>query len=260
MRLQLPLVRLLEGGGGSVAPRSRRAARRRSWSTRRTRRRASCRSRRSMAQAPVVSAALGAVAGLPAARLVASHFSLMARDTAQVLIAGPALVERARGVHATKEELGGARVHLRSGVVDNAADDERRRVRAGAPLPVLSADERVAVRAGRATATIRPTAPRRSCSRLVPRERRKTLQDAPRARARARRGELLRARARVRPLARSRGLARLRGQPVGVLANDPNFYAGAMTAQARAEAAPLRRAVRHLPPADRLASSTSPAS
>jgi len=45
------------------------------------------------------------------------------------------------------------------------------------------------------------------------------------------------------------GLARLRGQPVGLLANDPNFYAGAMTAQG---AQKLRRFVElcdtfHLP-------------
>jgi len=34
------------------------------------------------------------VAGFPAARLVASHFSVMTRQTAQVLTGGPALVER----------------------------------------------------------------------------------------------------------------------------------------------------------------------
>ena len=43
---------------------------------------------------PVASAALGPVAGLPAARLVASHFSVMTKRS-QVLIAGPAVVKRA---------------------------------------------------------------------------------------------------------------------------------------------------------------------
>ena len=47
-----------------------------------------------MQAVPVASAAVGAVAGFPAARLAASHFSVMTRDTAQVLIGGPALVER----------------------------------------------------------------------------------------------------------------------------------------------------------------------
>ena len=48
----------------------------------------------------------------------------MTRDTAQVLTGGPALVERALGKRVAKEELGGSQVHLRSGVVDNAGEDE----------------------------------------------------------------------------------------------------------------------------------------
>ena len=69
------------------------------------------------------SAALGAVAGFPAARLVASHYALMARDTSQVLVAGPAVVERALGEKLSKEELGGAQVHGRNGVVDDGYDN-----------------------------------------------------------------------------------------------------------------------------------------
>ena len=69
-----------------------------------------------MSLVPVVSAAVGPVAGLPAARLVASHFSIMTRDTAQVMIGGPALVERAFGRSINKEELGGSQIHLRSGL------------------------------------------------------------------------------------------------------------------------------------------------
>ena len=61
---------------------------------------------------------------IPGGRLVASHFSVMTEHTAQVLIGGPALVTRALGVKMTKEELGGAAVHLRSGIVDNLAADE----------------------------------------------------------------------------------------------------------------------------------------
>jgi hypothetical protein len=54
---------------------------------------------------PVASAALGPVAGLPAARLVASHFTVMTQNAA-VLIAGPQVVKRALGHDMTKEELG----------------------------------------------------------------------------------------------------------------------------------------------------------
>ena len=41
------------------------------------------------------------------------------------MIGGPALVERALGLTRSKEQLGGASVHLKSGVVDNVADDEQ---------------------------------------------------------------------------------------------------------------------------------------
>jgi acetyl-CoA carboxylase carboxyltransferase component len=73
---------------------------------------------------PVVSAALGPVAGLPAARFVASHFRVMTKKTAQLLVAGPAVVERAFGKKMTKEELGGSHIHQLNGVTDNVADSE----------------------------------------------------------------------------------------------------------------------------------------
>jgi acetyl-CoA carboxylase carboxyltransferase component len=246
VRLQLPLLRLLEGGGGSVAPRAgAKPAVQTLESVNAPPRFLSL--AQAMAQAPVVSCALGAVAGLPAARLVASHLALMARGTAQVLVAGPALVERARGVRATKEELGGAQVHLRSGVVDNAADDERgvfalaRRFLSYLPTNVHEPAPVVACAdpADRVEDEL---------LELVPRDRRKTYK--------MRRAlELVLDRESFLELApefgRSLvvGLARLQGQPVGVLANDPSFYAGAMTAEA---AQKLRRHVElcdtfHLP-------------
>ena len=46
---------------------------------------------------PVVSAALGPVAGFPAGRLAASHFSVMVKSLSQVMVAGPAVVARALG-------------------------------------------------------------------------------------------------------------------------------------------------------------------
>ena len=77
-----------------------------------------------MATVPVATAALGAVAGLPAGRLGASHFSVMSKTTAQILTAGPAVVARAMGEQKTKEELGGWKVHTKNGTVDNGAEDE----------------------------------------------------------------------------------------------------------------------------------------
>ncbi|MFC4270037.1 propionyl-CoA carboxylase [Sneathiella chungangensis] len=117
---RVPLVRMLEGGGGSVAkgkgggtvgspayekPRFLSIA-------------------KLMGEVPVASAALGPVAGFPAARFAASHFSVMTRETAQLLIAGPALVERALNIKISKEDLGGASVHSRNAVAANIAKDE----------------------------------------------------------------------------------------------------------------------------------------
>jgi acetyl-CoA carboxylase carboxyltransferase component len=121
VQYKLPLVRLHEGSGGSVGGTGGKSpslpgpvnapARFRSVA-------------QAMATVPVATAALGAVAGLPAGRLVASHFSVMSKATAQILTAGPAVVARAMGEQKTKEELGGWKVHTKNGTVDNGAEDE----------------------------------------------------------------------------------------------------------------------------------------
>ena len=114
---RVPLIRLHEGAGGSVGgkslpgpvfapPRFRSVA-------------------EAMAAVPVATGAMGAVAGMPAARLVAAHFSVLSKATGQVLVAGPHVVKRAMGEDLTKEELGGWQVHAKNGTVDNAAEDER---------------------------------------------------------------------------------------------------------------------------------------
>ena len=125
LTLGVPLVRLHEGAGGAVGGQAAKKgaaggpAGAPVFEEPRFASVAQC-----LASVPVASAALGAVAGLPAARLVASHFSVM-HASAQVLTAGPAVVARALGYHATKDALGGAALHRRSGVVDNIVQDER---------------------------------------------------------------------------------------------------------------------------------------
>ena len=223
VRLRLPLVRLLEGGGGSV---TRSAGRRLPEPVYAPHRFHSI--MQAMASAPVASAALGAVAGFPAARLAASHFAVMARGTAQVMIGGPALVERALGVETDKEALGGAAVHLRSGVVDNVAEDEAdalaqvRRFLSYLPgnvdelPPVTSCDDP-------------PDRREETLLEIVPRERRRVYDARRLLRAVLDRDSFFEMTA---GFGRSQvtGLARLAGVPVGVWANDPRFYAGAMTA------------------------------
>ncbi len=123
LKYRIPLIRLHEGAGGSVTGNSGKGTpapppapvyqAHRFASVGRT-----------LASVPVASAALGPVAGMPAGRLVSSHYSVMTRHTAQVLIGGPALVERALGYSIDKNELGGAAVHEQTGVVDDVVEDE----------------------------------------------------------------------------------------------------------------------------------------
>lgn len=226
-RYRVPLVRLLEGGGGSVRgggrkggtvgepvyvePRFKIIA-------------------DAMSQVPIASAALGAVAGFPAGRLVASHFSLMTRHTAQVLIGGPALVERALGVRMTKEELGGAEVHALSGVVDNIAEDEHdafrqiRRFLSYLPSHVWE-------RAPRTACDDPPERMEPELLDAVPRDANAPFDMRGIVAMIVDRDSLFEMGATYGP-SQICALARLNGQPVGVLANDCRHYAGAMTAEA----------------------------
>jgi acetyl-CoA carboxylase carboxyltransferase component len=226
VRRRAPLVRLIEGGGASVAGAS--GVRGRSGYDFTAASPLNLLALDALATVPVACAALGPVAGYPAARLVASHFSVMTRETAQVLTGGPVLVERALGEKATKEQLGGADVHLRSGVVDNLAEDEEdafRQIRRFlAYLP----------------SSVHEPAPVVECFDPAGREEAELLEIVPRNRRRAykvrRVIELIVDRDSFFELAplfgRSQvtGLARLRGHPLGVIANDPVHDGGAMTA------------------------------
>lgn len=226
-RYKVPLVRFLEGGGGSVTGPAGAKQAAMGDAVYSPHRFASI--ARAMATAPVVSAAVGAVAGLPAARLVSSHFSVMTRSTSQVLIAGPAVVERALGETKTKEELGGPEVHLRSGVVDNLAEDEVdvctqiRRFLSYLPTnvwelpPVAPVDDD-------------PSRCEEELLSIVPRNRRRIYEMRRIIELVVDRGSFFEVAPHYGP-GQIVGLARLRGQPVGVLGNDPRFYAGAMSAE-----------------------------
>ena len=219
---RVPLVRLHQGAGGSVAGSGSKTV---GTPVNAPPRFASV--AQAMATVPVASAGLGAVAGLPAARLVASHFSVMT-ETTQVLVAGPAVVERALGRRPSKEAMGGPEVHARNGVVDNLAADEPaafaeiRRFLSYLPpnvweLPPCTAADDPADR--RAEELIE----------IVPRNRRK-LYDMRRVIALVLDEGSFFEICRLYGRGTITGLARLAGQPVGVLANDCWHLAGAMTA------------------------------
>ena len=230
-RLRLPLVRFLEGGGGSVRGSSKRSAPAAAgdpvYATHRF-----VSIARALRTAPVVSAGLGAVAGLPAARLAASHLAIMTRANSQVLIGGPALVERALGEKKTKEELGGAQVHGKSGVVDlvvEAEDDVF-----GAIRRFLSyLPTRVGELAPRATPdwwTIGRDAPKKICSRSCRAIAAVSTTCAGCSRLVFDLGSLYEM-SRFYGRSQITALARLDGWPVGVFANDPSVQGGAMGAE-----------------------------
>ena len=129
--------------------------------------------------------------GLGAARVVASHFSVIVRGTAQLFVAGPPVVAMAgMGEAPDKEELGGARAQTAAGAVDNEADDEEdafaqlKRFLSYLPGSVWEAPP------CRRRRPIRPTAARRSCSSIIPRDARQPydMRRDPRARLRPRLG------------------------------------------------------------------------
>ena len=227
VQYRVPLVRLLEGGGGSVKGGSKKGGTTGEpvYAEPRFKIIADA-----LSEIPVVSAAMGAVAGFPAGRLVASHFSVMTKYTAQIMIGGPALVERALGVSLSKDELGGAQVHASSGIVDNLANDE------------YDAFDQVQKFLSYLPNSVWQRTPRIACEDPVDRMEEALLSIVPRAANTAfdmraivnmvvDQGSFFEMGAAFGP-SQICGFARLDGQPVGVLANDCHYYAGAMTAEA----------------------------
>ena len=222
--MRVPLVRLLEGAGGSVKSIESMGVSYVSeivgWEY----------AVKNLSTVPVVAAALGPLAGLPAAEAPASHFSVMVKGAAQVFSAGPPLVEAASGEQVTKEELGGWEVATRAGTIDNAVDSEAeafaeiRRFLSYLPahvweLPPVTAERgrpqaarsRSARRGARRVAdrsTSAPSSPRSAtpgaCSRSGPRCGRAVVGT----------------------------LARLDGHPVAVLGTDANFDGAGFSTEA----------------------------
>jgi acetyl-CoA carboxylase carboxyltransferase component len=75
--------------------------------------------------APVVAVVLGPCAGEPALEVALAQYAIMVEGQSMVAAGGPPVVKAAIGVDVSKEELGGAAVHVRiSGMIDAAAPDE----------------------------------------------------------------------------------------------------------------------------------------
>ncbi|KAF8639467.1 hypothetical protein AX17_001487 [Amanita inopinata Kibby_2008] len=120
-KARVPLIRLLDGssGGGSVAVYLSHGA------TYIPPLAGLGQSMDAMAVVPIVSALLGPVVGLAAAKAALSHFSVMVKGLSQLFAAGPPVVKQATFENLSKEELGGWEIHAQNGTVDNLATSER---------------------------------------------------------------------------------------------------------------------------------------
>ena len=230
LKYKIPLIRLHEGGGGSVTGSGGSAKRPKIpnseavFSKNRFQSLAKC-----LGIVPVATAALGPVAGLPAARIVASHFSVMTNNS-QVIIAGPAVVKRALGIEITKEKLGGPEVHLKSGVVNNLAEDEEDALHQIQTFLSYLPDNFMSL-----PPYISPndTSNRmeEDLSSIIPENRRKTYDMRKLLKLVLDKDSFFEI-SKMYGSSIITGLARLNGHAVAILANDCMFYAGAMTADA----------------------------
>jgi len=223
--LGIPIVRLVDGSGGGGSVKSLETDRRSfvpfnpGWDL----------VVDNLAAVPVVGLCLGSVAGLGAARVVTSHYSVMVRGTSQLFVAGPPVVART-GEDVDKETLGGADVHARNGVVDDEVgteDEAFERARRFLSYLPSSVDDLPP----RASSGDDPARRDESLRDAIPRDARKVYKVRDIIDAVVDRGTFFELGRRYGGPAVT-GLARLDGWPVALLAGDPYSYGGGWTADA----------------------------
>ena len=222
--LRLPHIRLVDGMGGGGSVKTIEMAGRtyipelRGWDV----------IVRHLAIAPSVSLALGSVAGIGAARVATSHYSVIVKGSAQMMIAGPALVDWASLGDVSKEELGASKIHTRNGAIDDEVATEAEAFEAArrflSYLP-SSADELPPV----SEPTDDPQRREESLLSIVPKDPRHVYRMHDVVEAVVDQGSFFEI---GRKWGRSMitGLARLNGIPVAIFAENPRVYGGAWTA------------------------------
>lgn len=220
---EMPLVRLVDTAGGSVKlleqQQSTKIPGYARWP-----------SIGLLGKVPVVGMALGACAGLGAIKVGISHFSVMVKDQGFVFAGGPPVVKQGLGRDVTKEELGGSRVHTRSGVVMNEARDEAdafdqvKRFLSYMPPNVFEVPERIACDDD-------PDRADEALDNLIPKDRRKVYDARAILKGVFDTGSVFEVSRRFGGSVIT-AYARLNGHAVGVIANDPIVKGAALTAQA----------------------------
>ena len=202
---RVPLIRMIEGSGGGGSVKTIETTGRanvpgvRGWEM----------VVQNMATVPTVGLGLGSVAGLGAARLAATHYSVMVKEISAMFVAGPPVVNRLSPKQYDKQELGGWEIQLRAGAIDEATDSEdeafaaARRFLSYLPSSVYDAPPR-----GPHHRSIRP--PRGVAVRRDPARHPQGLSHPADRREGRRPGQLLRDGQALRPLGRHRLRARRR--------------------------------------------------
>jgi acetyl-CoA carboxylase carboxyltransferase component len=225
---RLPIIRIIEGsgGGGSVKTIETKGAANLPGGIGGNR--AYRLTTENLAHVPVVGLGLGSVAGLGAARLASSHYSIMTRSSA-MFVAGPPVVKRL-GQDLSKQELGGADIQTRAGGVDDAVDTEEeafakaRRFLSYLPSSVFELPPNLPCNDD-------PERSDEALIKAVPRSRRQVYKMRPIIESVVDKGSFFEMNSNYgRPMIV--GLARLEGRAVLVLASDPFHYGGSWTAEA----------------------------
>lgn len=222
-QLRLPLIRLVDSAGGSVKLLMQIGGTKipeyPSWPANEL-----------LKTVPVVGVALGACAGQGAIKVLSSHFSVMVREQAQVMAAGPHVVRQAYAQDVDKNDLGGHMVHRKSALVHNEAEDE---------ADALAQVQRFLSYLPRSVFHLAPVTPPSDdpqraddwLKNAIPRDRRKIYDPRKILSSVMDQGSLFEI-GRYQCGSVITALARLNGVPVGVIANDPKVQGGAMTLQA----------------------------
>lgn len=223
---RVPVVRLIEGSGGGGSVKTIETTGRANvpgvsgweWAV------------RNMGAVPTIGLGLGSVAGLGAARLAATHYSVMVKEVSAMFVAGPPVVNRLSPKQFDKQELGGWEIQLRAGAIDEAVDSEdeafaaARRFLSYLPSSVYDAPPR-------GPQTDDPARREDSLFEAIPRDIRKVYRIRPIVEKVVDQGSFFEM-GKLYGRSVATGLARIDGWPVAVMASDPMFYGGGWTADA----------------------------
>ena len=222
---RIPLIRLIEGTGGGGSVKSLDTDSRTyipgnpgwDWVV------------KNLSTIPVISLALGPVAGLGAARAVTSHFSIMVEKISQMFVAGPPVVKRV-GEDLTKEELGGHKIHSKNGAIDIVVKSEEEAI--DTAKEILSyLPSSVYELPPRKKNNDKPNRKDEWLIEAIPRDRRKVYNSRKIIETIVDNNSFLEF-GKYSGQSVIAGLARFDGWPVGLLASDPYFYGGGWTAEA----------------------------